>query len=341
MSLRIASSSVVAAFCLFASAQVSAGNPGEVKNPITVKWLIAHEPVDAFTRAAKIFSAELEKESQGELKLEVLTPKDVGFHRGSMPIKKIFALLKSGKVQLSQTVTTGVGEIEPKFFVLDLPFLFRDHDHAQKVLDGEIGKSLLASLDGKMVRGLAFTYSGGFRVVPSTSVAINKWADFKGLKVRTSTSPVAQETLRQLGAEAVPIPINDSQTALNTNTVEAAETTYVRIKSVIGDNTKFLNETQHSLFLTALLVSSEFYNSLSKKNQEILQKVAMRAAKIEREDSVADGERLKMEYKKKGVQIVEMDPAAREDMKKHLQPVYEKFEPKLGKKLVQDILAAR
>ena len=306
--------------------------------PIKVRWLIAHEPIDAFRRAAKTFSAELSKESHGQMTLEILTPKDFGSSENMNP-KKIFRLLRSGQVELSQTVTTGVGSIEPKFFVLDLPFLFKSHEHASRVLDGAIGHQLLASLDKTQVHGLAFTYSGGFRVVPSSNRAIHSADDFKGLNVRTTNSPVAQETLRLLGAKPVPMGINATKSALESNNVDAAETTYIRIPNVASDNTKFINETHHSLFLTAILASRKFYDSLSEENRGALSRAALSAAKIERQDSVDDGEKAKAAFQKKGVEIVEMSAANRTIFENRLQPVYKTFEGTLGKDLIQSILA--
>lgn len=168
--------------------------------PIKVRWLIAHEPADAFRRAAKTFAEQLKIESKGQMELQVMMPKDFGSANGNIEPMEIFELLRDRKVELSQTVTTGIGMIEPTFWALDLPFLFRDHKHATKVLEGKVGTGLLASLEKSKMHGLAFTYSGGFRVVPSMSKAINSYADFKGMRVRTTNSPVAQATLEMLAA---------------------------------------------------------------------------------------------------------------------------------------------
>jgi tripartite ATP-independent transporter DctP family solute receptor len=340
--LKLGSSLVIVAMSglLFVGNLFAETAPGTAAHPIKVRWLIAHEPIDAFRRAAKTFSTELTKESHGQMALEILTPKDFGTS-DNMNVKKIFMLLRSGQVELSQTVTTGIGVVEPKFYVLDLPFLFKSHEHASRVLDGEIGHQLLASLDKTKVHGLAFTYSGGFRVVPSSGRAIKTADDFKGLNVRTTNSPVAQETLRLLGAKPIPLNIDDAKSALDSNKVDAAETTYIRIPNVAGENTKFINETHHSLFLTAILASRKFYDSLSQENREALARAAMSAAKIEREDSIADGEKAKADFSKKGVEIVEMSAANRTAFESRVQPVYKTFESMFGKDLIQSIIAQK
>jgi tripartite ATP-independent transporter DctP family solute receptor len=314
-------------------------NQSHAEKPMKVRWLIAHQPATAFRRAAKTFNEELKKETNGQMEIVVLEPKDVGSKTDNVEPRKIFQLLANGDVELSQTVTTGIGELEPNFYVLDLPFLFQSHEHATRVLEGKVGHELLASLEKDKVHGLAFTYSGGFRVIPSTDRAIHSVKDFRGLRVRTTNSPVAQATLRQLGAIPVPLSLEQGQSALNYGDVDAAETTYIRVTSVIGDHSKYLNETQHSLFLTSILASSRFYKSLTPAQQGALERAAVAAARIERQDSVADGVLVKKEFMKQGVKVVKMSKADEKAFHAKMKPVYEKFEPMFGKTLIEEIKA--
>ena len=224
---------------------------------------------------------------------------------------------------------------------LDLPYLFRSHEHATKVLDGKIGQKLLTSLEKSNVRGLAFTYSGGYRVVPSLEKAIRRPEDFKGMRVRTTSSPVAQATLRELGAIPVPMSLATSHDAIHGGDIDAAETTYIRVSAMVGDKAKYLNETFHSLFLTSILASDKFYKSLSPENREALKRAAMAAAKIERKDSIDDGEKVKADFKKRGIKIVKMSSAQDNALRSKVKSVYGKFENVFEKDLVNDIVATK
>lgn len=331
----LAALSVVSAIATM-SALALAGEQAKPK-PRKIRWLIAHEPIDVFKRAAKNFNEALNKESGGTLELQVLTPSDVGQSDGNVPSKKIFHMLAAGKVDMSQTVTTGIGELEKKFWVLDLPFLFKNHEHAAKVLEGDVGQKLLASLEKDKLHGLAFTYSGGFRVIPSLSKGIHNVDDFKGLKVRTTNSPVAQETLKLLGAVPVETPLTAAKAKLEAKTVDAAETTYVRYNTVGSKDSKYVNETFHSLFLTALIAGDKFYSSLTPLEQQALRRAAIQAARIERADSLRDGEQVKQELLKNGHELVKMSDSDRKVFESKVQPVYQKFEPVFGKDLIQEI----
>jgi TRAP-type C4-dicarboxylate transport system substrate-binding protein len=79
-------------------------------------------------------------------------------------------LMEQGKIEMSQMYTTWLAEkIDQDMLALDMPFIFADHDHATRVLEGEVGEFLLNKITEKSnVRGMAFTYSGGFRNVISS-----------------------------------------------------------------------------------------------------------------------------------------------------------------------------
>ena len=48
-----------------------------------------------------------------------------------------------GTLDLVNTSTGPVGNFVPEVKIVDIPFLFRDYDHARKVMDGPIGQDML------------------------------------------------------------------------------------------------------------------------------------------------------------------------------------------------------
>jgi len=88
-------------------------------------------------------------------------------------------LMEQGKIEMSQMYTTWLAEkYEHDLLALDMPFIFEDHAHATRVLEGEVGETLLNKItESSNTRGLAFTYSGGFRNV----IVSKKVSALKGL----------------------------------------------------------------------------------------------------------------------------------------------------------------
>ena len=110
------------------------------------KWVLAHEPVELFIAAAKSFADEVSQQSNGEINVEILTLTEYSkkYKQGKLfSPSEVAQLVRSGEIEMSQTYTTTLGRSFTPLYVLDLPFLFRDHSHATNVLDGKIGKNLL------------------------------------------------------------------------------------------------------------------------------------------------------------------------------------------------------
>ena len=172
--------------------------------PVNIKWVIAHEPIDLFLRAAEKFRNSVKEKTNGFLNIEILSLTEYSkkYNNGVKVTKHdLLQLMEDGEVEMSQMYTTWLGHYNKDMFVLDLPFLFRDHDHAEGVLEGNIGEYILKGLeDNSAVRGLAFTYSGGYRIIPANK-ELTTVESFRGTKIRTSRSPIAIDTFTALGAD--------------------------------------------------------------------------------------------------------------------------------------------
>lgn len=304
-----------------------------------IKWVLAHEPIGLFKEAANVFSKEVTQKTKGKVTFEILTMAEyeAKYSHKKVSYTEFLNELQNGSIEMSQTYTTELGKLNNSFYVLDLPFLFRNHKHAQKVLEGKIGQNLLSSLSASQVRGLAFTYSGGFRVVPGTK-PIRKMEDFQGQKVRTSSSPIAQETFNILGAKAVPLDLSDIDDAIKAGKIDQAESTYARYFTLGQDSAaKIVNETNHSLFLTSIIINEKFWQTLPEEYRKIMSETAVKAARLERDHSVAEGVKTRKQCLDSGIQVVSMSQKEEARMKKALMPVYKKFAPMIGEQLISSI----
>lgn len=316
--------------------QLAQAAPKSAETSFTLRWVLAHEPVSVFEEAAKSFSKTMTERTDAAVKVRVMTASEFAPNGIPSPLHVAWSLF-SGRLEMTQTYTPLMGSFSPAFWSLDLPFLFRDHEHASRVLDGAIGQRLLQSLLPFNCRGLAFTYSGGFRMAATTSRPIEKWEDLQGLRMRTSPSPVSVETMRAFGAEAVPQASADIPGAVESGAIDGAETTYPRYWA-LGQQKglRVVSETWHSLFLTVLAVNERFYQALPPSYRESLVEAARHTAVMERAHSVADGERVRREAAASGVKIVQMSERERERMAEKARPLHAKYAPLFG----QDFLDA-
>jgi|LauGreSBDMM110SN_4_FD.fasta_scaffold19380_2 TRAP-type C4-dicarboxylate transport system substrate-binding protein len=295
-------------------------------------WLIAHEPQHLFVRTAKAFSKKLAELTNGDFEIEMLTDAEYRekYSPGFQEKTDLFPHLKQNKVQMSQTQVHRFAPWDVNYRVFDMPFLFRDHDHATKVFEGEIGQSFghrLAKVSG--MRGLAFTYSGGFRLIGSNK-PIESVNELAGLRVRVNGNPVNFDFINQLGAQALPMYTSGYDNIVD-GQLDAAETTYIRF---LG---KHVLETSHNLFLTTIVVNDTFWSSLSETEQLAFNEAAVESARLERQWSIDDAAEFNKNCVANGVTITKISEEQKTQLQNASLPVYEKWEQYFHPGLIESI----
>lgn len=301
-----------------------------------LRWVMAHEPVRVFERAARHFADEVKRATAGKVEIQIIDGKTLN---GGRPLSadQAFEMVKKGEVDITQTYTTYLGNHNAKFWALDLPFMFKNHEHATRALEGPGGQQLLSSLEASNMQGLAFTYSGGYMIVPTKDKEIRSVADLKGLKVRiNNNSPVGAAFMKSLGAEPV---LTSGEITPDSDGFETTFPRFVEVPQKAQDRNKIINDLQHSLFLTAVMINKTKFSEMPVAYQEAIKKASKAAALLEREDSIKDSEMAKAKFKEKGFQVVTMDAAQLAKFKETAAPIYKKFEPMLGKDFIQTMRA--
>ena len=321
-----------------------------MKEIINIKWVIAHDPLYLFIRAASFFQEAVNKKSDKyEVRVEIMTPTQYGekYNNGIVAmadndearIEELSKLMDDGSIQMSQMVTTNLAAKYSKdMHVLDMPFLFEDHEHATRVLEGAPGKQLLESLaENGPMRGLGFTYSGGFRCIPA-SKNVKSLAELSGESVRTGMNPMARDTFAVLGINPVSMELGAINGAVEAGTIVAGESAFPRIYPCKQNEfSKTVLDTGHSLFLTSIVVNENWWKSLDAELQQIISESAVEAARMERERSIEDGEDAKLRLAGEGVEVVKITDAERTEFKQACEKVYAKYEDFFTPGLVDSI----
>ena len=246
--------------------------------------------------------------------------------------------LQLGTMDLVVTSTGPLGGFVPKMFVVDLPFLFRDREHAYKVLDGPIGKDLFEAFAPKGIKGLAF-WENGFRQITNNVRPIEKPEDLKGIKIRTMENKVHLASFRAFGASPTPMAWSEVYTALQQKTIDAQENPIAIIyHQKIAEVQKYLALTGHFYSPTTLLMSLKAYNALPKDIQKIMDDTAIECATYER-NLLRDSEAKQIaEVKAKGMQVTTPNKKSFQDA---AAPVYKEFEAQFGKDTIDKIITTK
>lgn len=302
--------------------------------PITLTWVLAHEPYEVFHKAAAGFAAEIKAETNGKINIQVLDLPDYNVVAGTKLTSRtpedreaVITGVHSGAMDMATVYVNNLAKVNQDLYAWGLPYLFRDAEQAQLALDGEVGQALLAGVAARSnVKPLAYTFSGGFRTMPST-VPIETVKDFQDLKIRCTNNPVSKDMFSSLGATPVTIPTEDFSAALLSGEVESGEATYPRFFLLGYDRaSKFINHTEHNLFLTSIVINQNIWNSFDQETQHIFARAARNAALQERAESLASVEQVQREAAALGIPTVKMSDSERAKLVNSFGGLYDKYE---------------
>jgi len=194
--------------------------------------------------------------------------------------------------------------------VLDLPFMWQGYDHAHKVLDGEVGKSLAKEYEARGIKILGWQDSWGYRNVVTTKKEIKTAADLKGLKIRTIQTPTYVAALNAMGASATPMAFGEVYTALQTGVLDGFEhSPPVVFTGKYYEVAKYVALTGHLFGPTVTACSMREWQSFTDKERQVLADAAKLAQDVNRNLSAQrDAEAIDL-LKSKGMIVTTLDKA--------------------------------
>jgi TRAP-type transport system periplasmic protein len=283
----------------------------------TLKLATVTPPHHAYAVGANEFARLIEEGTRGEVVVKVFAGGQLGAGE-----RELLEGLQVGTIDMAVTATGPISNFAENMGVVDLPFLFPGYEDVDRVLDGPVGARLLAELASVNIKGLAF-FENGFRNFTNSRRALHKPEDFKGLKLRTMENPVHLASVRQLGAQAVPMSWGEVYTALQTKVIDGQENPIAIIYAYkMSEVQKYLTLSGHFYSPAPLSMSLKKYNDLKPEWQTLFREAALKAAAFERK-LIRDNENRQLEeLEKLGMEINTVDKVL---FVEAMAPVYEKF----------------
>jgi len=297
----------------------------------TITLRLGHAVVEThpYHLGAVKFAELIKERTNGQIQIKIFPNHILGNERDMVEG------LQLGTIDMVVTSTGPIGGFAPKMMAVDFPFIFRNREHAYKVLDGDIGKLLLSDLEKVGIKGLAF-WENGFRNITNSKRPINKPEDLKGIKIRVMENKVHIASFKALGANPTPMAWSEVFTALQQGTIDAQENPIPIIYNFkLYEVQKYLSMTQHFYSPALLLMSKTKFASLPKKTQEIFVKTAIEVATYERNLIKEQEDKQIGLLKEKGMIINYPD---REPFRLATKKVYDEFKDKVGADIINAIL---
>lgn len=218
-------------------------------------------------KGLEFMAKQVAEKTGGKLTLRIYPNGQLGSQREALE------LMQNGLMDMTMTNVSTMENFSPLYGVLTLPYVFRDRDHAWKVLSGKVGKEILDSSSRNGLKGLTW-FDNGTRSFYCHK-PINTPNDLQGLKIRVQASPTTVEMIKRLGGSPTPIPWGELYTALQQNVVDCAESNITALTLARhGEIMKFFSYNEHTQVPDVLVASSKVFDKLSPEFQKALTEAA-------------------------------------------------------------------
>ncbi|SIN84260.1 TRAP transporter substrate-binding protein [Vannielia litorea] len=243
-------------------------------------------------------------------------------------------LLRAGQVDVVP-LGSDVVELDSKFAVFDLPFLFDDKATARAALDGALGEKLTASL--RETTGLQVLAYGelGFRAISNSVRPIETPADLAGLKLRTPGSQTRIMAFTALGAAPTPMPLGEVYVALRQGVIDGQENPLSVVKEFSFDEVQeFVSLTNHVYTPITLAMAGSAWDALTPEEQAAVTAAAKAGAEATRVQSDESDASLVSEFEAAGLKVNTPDLAA---FKEAAAPLRAEFAAIIGEEFLSDV----
>lgn len=204
-------------------------------------------------------------------------------------------------------------QLDSKFAVFDIPFLFSSRDKATAVLDGPIGAELDQSF--QKAAGLKVLAFGeiGFRHITNNVRPIVKPEDLEGVKLRTPGSKTRILSFKMLGASPIKMNVGEIYLALEQGVIDGQENPFGNIRKWSWfEVQKYISISRHVYTPITFVMNLDRYNSLTDKQRAQVDRAARKAAQMSRQYGADNDSRLEKEIRELApdVKFNDIDSAA-------------------------------
>ena len=212
---------------------------------------------------------------------------------------------------------------------IDAPFLFRDLNHWNKVLDADLLKPIADEIAQKADVMLIGYAGGGTRNI-FVNRPVHNLAEMKNLKVRVQGAPIWSKTFAAVGMSPTVIAYNEVYNAIQNGVIAAGENEAAGVEAMkfyeVGPN---LSMTEHAITIRPICFSGKTFRSLPADLQAAIIRAGKEAGAYGRQVESSE-DSAKLEALEKAGKLKRIVFTDRAQMKKLADPVMEAYAKEIG-----------
>jgi len=315
-----------------AAAVLALAVAAEAKTTYKFAFVTPNSPDDPYARTGQELATALDELMPGKFEVKLFPDRQLGDE------KELIEGVRIGTIDAAVITNSLMANIAPSFGVNDLPFLYADAATAHRVLDSDLGETLLKQLEKSNIVGLGFP-ENGFRSMMNNKKPVLKPADVAGVKYRVAPSPIYIQMFEALGGNAVPMAWAEVPLSVQKGAIDGLELPMpVAYTLKMYELVKYVSLTKHTYSALVLIVSKRAYDKLSPDEQAKLRQAGKLAVERQRKHIGALVDRSVEGFRQHGVAVNDVPDLG--EFRSRVQPIHAAFRPTLGEALMDRWMAA-
>ncbi|XID91878.1 TRAP transporter substrate-binding protein [Paenibacillaceae bacterium WGS1546] len=291
--------------------------------------LATTEPEDHnVTAGAAKFKELIEEKSGGRITVKLYPNLQLG------SLREQAEMTQMGSIQMTTSPLSTVSSFVADLAVMELPFLFDNEEQMWSILDAEVGRQTLATLEssGSGLTGIGL-WGGGYKQMTTNARPIATPDDLAGLKIRVIPSDALIAQYKAWGANPTPIDFAELYSALQQGTVDGQENPLTTILSKkLNEVQKYLTISNHAYQYHVFMANADWFNGLSEKDRQLIAEAEYEARVYSRNLNMERAASNLEELEAQGMQVNTLTQEAVDAFRGKSAELYEQIADTEGKK---------
>ncbi|WP_172372140.1 DctP family TRAP transporter solute-binding subunit [Sporosarcina jiandibaonis] len=271
----------------------------------------------------------IEEKTDGRVEIDVFPNSQLGSET------EMLEQVKMGTMESAAIMIGSMQSLDMRMAIEDLPYMWKDIDHARAAYEGEFGDYLANIMDEQGMKKIGYV-EWGFRHITNNKKPIVTPEDMEGLKIRVAQSKLRIDAFEELKALPTAMAFSEVYGALQQGALDAQENPLANIVAPKFDEVQeYLSLTGHFYNTIMMVVDNDVWDKISEEDQKIILEESERISKEVQEKNDEAEKGYVEELKNRGMTV--NDDVDTNAFREKMMPVYDKWENDVFGKELMDI----
>lgn len=292
---------------------------GSGAEPIVIRCGSMSNP-NNFTGKASIFMNDKIKElTNGEVEIDMYDQGQLGMDAD------LITQVIDGTLPFVNCSISILSLYSPLLDAVQLPFLISSYQEELAGLQSDEFWALADRVGEEIGIKIVATGENGLRHFENNVRPINSVADLKGLKMRVPEGEMMKKAVTMLGANPVPLPMNEIYTSLQTHIVDGLDINFMTLAlQKHYEVTKYMSLVDMYPFASVYVFNLDYWNNLDPKFQEAIQEAGRQTTELCLTDLVLKEDEAGRKAAEDAGMVIN-DVSDKQEFLDTLNPLYEEY----------------